>query len=189
MKIKRVLGLFALSAILALAAYCVLRVNFLPSSSARLEAEKDIYHMLLVDASYNDSVECIPLADFTTLGGFDEQISKKNVPLIVDGFPLIKRETFVDLKDKNKQSYGIRDFLPSQISKKMIGQQGYWISFSRIGFDSYLTQAIVAREQYSGCNSNGYCSYSFGELFFLQNVDDKWIIKDRLNWWLAEEGA
>jgi len=116
MATKKKLVLFIISTIVALAAYWVLWIYSLPSSSARLEAEKDIYHMLLVDASYNDNMENIPLAEFTTLGQFDEQIAHKNIPLFVDGFPTVKRETFVDLKEKNKLLYDIGDYLPLQVS-------------------------------------------------------------------------
>jgi len=69
----------------------------------------------------------------------------------------------------------------------MTGQQGGWIYFSRIGFDSYLTQALVVREEYFGCNSNGDCSYGRGSLLFLEKLNDKWVIKRELEWWLTED--
>ncbi len=166
----------------------ILRTPSLPTPSERLKAEKEIYSLLLVGPYFNEG---IPIADFTTLGdlgyyGFSQEgfldWDKK--------IPVLKRETFNNFVEINEQPYFIRDYLPMQTTSQLIEQQDWWVSLSRIGFDSQLNQALVVIERNMGCDNKGNCCVTLGSVVFLQNKFNQWaIIDDALSVWISECNA
>ena len=99
---------------------------------------------------------------------------------MVDRFPSVKRATFVDYIEVNQQVYPIRDVLPTSLVESIKFQSEWNMSLSRIGFDPYLTQALVYREVHRGCESNGVCCFSQETLFFLKKADNRWMIDEKL---------
>lgn len=179
--------MIAVLTFVAVVAIWVLRVTSLPDPSERLEAEKEIYSLLLDESLSDDG---IPLADFTTLGDLGYYgISQDDFIKWQKKNPNLKQETFTNFVELNQQTYPIRDFLPGEISGQMIGQQGWWVSVSRIGFDRRLTQALVVRQRNMGCDSNGDCCLDAGSIIYLQKKDSHWIIDKEFNEWLGECNA
>ena len=161
-----------------------LRTTSLPSSSDQVEAEKEIYSLLLTGLYTADGV---PLAEYTTLGnlGYNDT-SQEAFSRWDNQNPDLKQETFSNFLELNQQPYSIREYLPREISDQIIEQQGWWVSLSRIGFNSQLTQALVVRDRNMGCDSKGVCCYGEGSILFLQKKDNRWIIEDELTTWIGE---
>ena len=113
---------------------------------------------------------------------------------VIDGFTDLQRKTLTDYLEKNEDSYPIKGFLPPTANVKLVnpanGEQLYWwVSFSRIGFNSSLTQALVLVEDCRGdlCfDGSGDFMYRQGYYVFLQKENGEWIIKDQLEAWLIE---
>lgn len=156
-----------------------------PTPAARLEAEREIFAVLLADESYADG-SVFPIAEYTTLGYFEEQNSTGSFPFSFGGMSKLKRETVFSFREINKQSSPIGNYLPANIEVSPINisknQTTWWISFSRAGFNSSLTQALVLKEEHLDCH-DGNCSYGTGYLFFLQKLDNEWIVKDQFMYW------
>src|SRR5437868_15110230 len=85
----------------------------LPSQSARLDAEKEIYTLLLTEFYSTDG---IPLAEYTTVGflGY-EDISQDDFSEWDTTNSKLKKETFANFVELNQQSYSIREYLPTDI--------------------------------------------------------------------------
>lgn len=157
--------------------------------SVRLENEYEIYNLLLMEELANNGAK-LPIADFTSLGPLNKDIVETDIPLIIPGFPVVKREAYLDLREQNQHSYLIKDYLPETINNEVTSSRNWWFSFSRIGFDSSLTQALVVKEKHIGCESDGFCYRVEGWLLFLQKVNDTWIVKDEPIYWeqLTKDG-
>jgi hypothetical protein len=152
---------------------------------SRLEAEQEIYSILLADKSIGGE-KINPILEHTTLGEFQESTSEKSVKFIMDGLPVLKRETLVDFQENNKASYPIKDFLPLTNNDPLIhpndNQQIWWVSFSRIGLNSSLDQALVIAELYAACK-NGFCEYGTGNFILLHKESGRWYIQEQLEIW------
>jgi len=185
MATRRTLLFFSLAAIIGLSilAFFWFKPNITPT--ARLHAEQEIYSVLLADKNIGGE-EINPILDHTTLGEFQESASKKNFQIAIVGLPALKREIFVDFQENNKESYPIKDFLPPTNNDPLINpddnEQIWWVSFSRIGLNSSLTQALVIAELYAACQ-NGVCEYGTGNFILLHQVDGKWTIQEYLQIW------
>jgi len=184
---KRHLLLIAVLAFVTVVAIWVARVTSLPDPSERLEAEKEIYSLLLAELISNEG---IPLAASTTLGDMGYYvISQDDFIKWQKENPSLEQETFTNFVELNQQIYPIREYLPVEISDQMIGQQGWWVSFSRIGFNPHLNQALVVKQINMGCDSNGDCCLDQGSVIYLQKKDGRWKIEEQFNEWLGECAA
>lgn len=182
MRRKKTLLSFAFLILLSIITLWIWLPRSLPDESARLEAEQEIYSLLLADIDGE-----LWIARHTSLGKFDDATSGKNISSWVAGPGTIKQETILDFEDNNRQSYPIKDYLPVEIIQRLINWKNWHISFSRIGFDPHLTQALVVRERYMSCSDAGDCPDGTGELLFLKKMFGKWIIWDELGQWMAED--
>ena len=157
----------------------------LPTPRSRLEAEREVYSVLLIHQPRR-------IAEYTLT---DDCTSRTCIQSLIDDFPELRRETVFDFQENNKQSYSLTDYLPPTIGDEFMSSgenpQFYQrISFSRIGFDSFLTQALVLVEDCrgEGCFDGTRDSiYSMGNLIFLQKIGDLWMIQNEQEAWLIEE--
>jgi hypothetical protein len=58
----------------------------------------------------------------------------------------------------------------------------WWMSFSRIGFNSSLDQALVVVEEYAVCQ-NSVCEFGMGNFILLHKIHDEWTIQEYLEIW------
>jgi len=180
MTAKRIILVGIAVAIVSASIIVFARLRPNPSPITRLEAEREVLATLLADPAYSE-VKVFPIAQDTTLGRFEESISLEDFPSTFAGLPQVKRETLFDFQEINSQPYPIQDYLPTNV--ETTGEsQTWWISFSRVGFDSSLTEALVLIEEHLDCHE-GNCSYGTGNLVFLQKIDNKWGIQDRFMYW------
>lgn len=178
---------FALLILLGFVIFWAWQPKDLPTPASRLEAEREIYAVLIAEFLDGEVILNLPIAEYTTLGeyggtGMDEDIFSR----LADS-DQVKRETVRNLEESNKQSYLIKDYLPVSIAEHLIRPQNWRLSFSRIGFDQYLTQALVVREHYLGCDMDGNCPYGMGGLVFLKNILGQWVIQGEFGQWIAED--
>lgn len=182
---KRIILFCAVVAILGGGILVLSRLKPQASHLARLEAEQEVLATLLADPSYSE-VEVFPIAEHTTLGRFEESNSMEDFPSTFAGLHQVKRETLLDFRDSNKQPYPIQDYLPTSVETIATDAAGdaqtWWISFSRAGFNSSLTEAVVLIEEHLDCRE-GSCSYGTGNLVYLRKVDNKWMIQDQFMFW------
>lgn len=185
MLVKRVILFFVALPMIGAGIFTLSRLKPRPDPVARLEAERAVLAVLLADPSYSE-VKIFPVAEFTTLGRFEESNPMQDFSASFAGLPEAKRETLIDFRDNNKQPYPIRDYLPTAIEttiKNNTGsEQTWWISLSRVGFDSSLAEAVVLIEEHLDCHE-GNCSYGTGNLVYLQKIDNAWIIQDQFMYW------
>jgi len=190
MKTKWALLVFTVSAIIGIGVVATLLFKPIPSPVARLEAEHEIYTILLTDPRFSDGQTNLIL-EFTTLGEFQENISENSVQFITEGLPTLKRETLVDFQEINKIAYPIKGFLPSlnnySLVNPNVNRQIWWKSFSRIGFNSSATQALIIVEYFAACE-NGGCEYGTGNFVLFKKVNDKWTIEEYLQIWHLDRG-
>jgi hypothetical protein len=164
--------------------FWVVKINTLPAPTDHLDAEKEIYSLLLVDLL---SDKGIPLLEYTTLGLIGEHyIFQDSFVKLHEESAYLRQDTFVDFWEINKQSYSIREYLPSRIAAQMIEPHEWWVTLSRIGFNSRLTQALVIKERHMGCDNNGVCCYGEGSILFLRKVSGNWIVVDEFIDWMGE---
>jgi hypothetical protein len=187
MKTKKALLFLTLSIIFAVTIFLIWPHAPLPDATSRLDAERGIYAVLIRDFLNGEDIPNLPIAEYTTLGkyggaGIDEDIFSR-----LDDSDQVKQETLRDLEDKNKQFYLIKGYLPLSVAEGLIAPQTWRLSFSRIGFDPYLTQALVVREHYLGCDNEGNCPYGIGGLVLLKNILGKWVIQGEFGQWIAED--
>jgi len=196
MPTKRATLFFTLLAITGISIFMLLLLKSFPTSlpalASRLEAEREVYFTLLANERVSDGI--YPIVEYTTLGELQEWTSKGFARFIADGLPEIRRETLVDFQKNNERPYPVKDYLPIApiFDMRLINpaenlELRWWMSFSRIGFDPSLTQAVVFVEDYAGCNA-GTCSYGTGNFILLQKIDGKWIIQNYLDVWHLEAG-
>lgn len=153
--------------------------------ASRLKAEQEIYSLLLTDRRIGGE-KANPISQYTTLGEFEGITSERSIKLIVDGLPTLQQETLSDFHQNNKVTYLIKNVLPPTNRAPLInpkdGQQIWWVSFSRIGLNSRVTQALVLVEVHAACK-NGVCEYGTGNIILLQKIMGKWVILKRLETW------
>jgi hypothetical protein len=187
MKTKKTLLFLTLSIIFAVTIFLIWPHAPLPDAASRLEAEKAIYALVISDFLGGEVIPNLPIAEYTTLGKYDGVGIDEDIFSRLDDSDQVKQETLRDLEDKNKQSYLIKDYLPLPIAEGLIAPQNWRLSFSRIGFDPYLTQALVVREHYLGCDADGNCPYGTGDLIFLKKILGTWVVQGEFGQWIAED--
>ena len=110
----------------------------------------------------------------------------EDFPSTFAGLPMAKQETLFDFRESNKQTYPIQSYLPITVETIVTNNSGdgqtWWISFSRVGFNLSLTEAVVLVEEHLDCR-NGSCSYGTGNLVYLHKVDNQWMIQDQFMYW------
>lgn len=199
MKTIRVFILFTLLAIFGTGGFVYLRQNK-PTPAELLKAEQEVYSLLLLDQrnAYSTDVGKLQVIEYTNPGEL-----QGNTPIDsagyyasfdMDKFPNLQRQTWADFEDKNKLSYPIKDYLPSTadviLANPKNGEQLYWwVSFSRIGFNPSLTQALVLVGDCRGeaCyDSTSNSIRSRGFYVFLQKKNGEWIIQGQQDVWFLE---
>src|SRR5688572_22143701 len=186
---KRSFLAITLSAIIGMGVFLFARRQ--PSPEARLQAEREIYSVLF--ASLVSPDELSEINDFTLIDEYTSLGDSRGCtpedwcyPFIVEDLPQLRQATLADFREKNNQSYPIKEYLPSTIDNSLLAvneQKEYWwrLSFSRIGFNSSLTQALVLVGDCrgDGCfSSEGEFIYGRGFFSLLEKVNSKWIIQD-----------
>jgi hypothetical protein len=173
-----------------------------PSHEARLEAEREIYSILF--ASLVAPEEISEIKDFTLIDEYTSLGDSRGCtpenwcyPSIIEDVPQLRQATLADFREKNNESYPLREYLPSTIDNSLLAidaQKAYWwrLSFSRIGFNSSLSQALVLVGDCrgDGCfSSQGEFIYGRGFFSLLEKVDGKWVIQDEAFAWITEKPA
>ncbi len=196
---KRVLILFAALVIIGIGIFVFLRQNQ-PSPAEILQAEHEVYSLLLLDQknAYSDVTDKLQIVEYTNYGELQGNIPLDSAGIHgsfdMDEFPNLQRTTWMDYQKKNKVSYPVKDYLPSPADVIFVdpsnGKQLYWwVSFSRIGFNSSLTQALVLVGDCRGAScydSTSISMYSMGNYVFLQKTGGKWNIQGRQEVWFIE---
>lgn len=199
MPAKRVLAILIIIVIIGVGLFVVLQ-NKQPIPAELLKAEQEVYATLLLDQknAYSDPTETFQIIEYTNSGELQGNTPGDSagyqIGFDIDEFPNLQRRTWADYQEKNKVSYPIKDFLPSTADVIMVnpanGEQLYWwVSFSRIGFNPSLTQALVLVGDCRGeaCyDSEGVFMYSQGFYVFLQKENGAWIITSRRDVWFIE---
>jgi hypothetical protein len=185
MAVKKIILLWVAIAIVGVGIFAFVWRKPTPNPMARLEAEREVLAVLLANLSYSE-VKVFSIAEFTTLGRFEESNSIEDFPSTFAGLRGVKRETLFNFQENNKQAYPIQEYLPTSVETTIINNAGYgqtwWIAFSRVGFSSSLTEAVVLIEEHLDC-LEGNCSYGTGNFVFLKKIDNKWTIQDRFMYW------
>lgn len=184
MKTKKALLFSTAAIILALAIFLIWSQRPLPDASARLEAEREIYAVLISDFLDGEDILDFPIAEYTTLGEYG---GTGSIFSRLADSGVLKQETVRDFEESNQESYPIRDYLPLSIAGRLVRPQSWRLSFSRIGFDPYFTEAVVVREHYLGCDADGNCPYGTGAVMLLKNILGTWVIQGDFGQWLMED--
>ena len=161
------------------------------SLDSRLEEEQAIYSIIL-------SKEDL-LVEKTEPGGFDANEYRDYVE---KRLPELKEETWNDYQEVNMQSYSLKNYLPanmpftflSDVEIEQIYQDGWEaykdkypnsyriMSFSRIGFDSRFSQALVLKV-YSAPTEEG--GFSEGTFLLFQKKHGVWTLIQELMAWIT----
>jgi hypothetical protein len=151
---------------------------------SRVEAEREIYSALI---SENYIFE-----EQTTLGELD--LSEETVQYIKGEAPGIKDDSLADFQENNSQSYPLKDYLPTNTNYVFVGdrevEQFYndWEafskqhpnahvinSFSRIGFNSTFTQAIVWIGSEAKTSDAPFEYTGDGLIYVFRRIGNRWI--------------
>ena len=183
MKAKRILVAFSLLLIVGigfLLAY--FKIPFSPVS--RSKAEREIYSALIAE---NHIFE-----EHTTLGDID--FSEEIVQYIKDEAPIVQDDTLADFQENNHQSYLLKDYLLTDTSFMLLNdaevEQFYndWEafsrqhpnvqvinSFSRVGFNSIFTQAIVLKSSSAKIFNAPFDYSGDGLVYIFKRIGGRWI--------------
>jgi hypothetical protein len=135
-------------------------------------------------------IEEYTIEEHTTLDMTQICASGEIARYITNVFQNISQETLSDFQEINKQSYPLKDYFPPNIYNNPNNQQKTsWrqISFSRIGFDSSLTQALVlVRDCHYGCLHDTGNYHDVGGFFLLHKADEKWTILEIRTCWIID---
>jgi len=175
----------------------------LPSQSARLDAEREVYSVLFDSNIYNHiSTDYIPeiknhtlVDEYTSLGEARECISEECTQYVIEKLPEIEWQTLTDFQENNNQSYQVKEYFSPAIFNsyvKIDNSKNYErrLSFSRIGFNRFLTQALALVGDCLGdaCFDNaGEFMYSMGDFFLLSKIGQKWVVQDSTGYYLSEK--
>ena len=184
---KRVLLALGLVIIVGASIFALVQFQDKRTPVARLAEERKVYLVLLADEVVSDGI--YPVVEFTTLGDLNECSSRDCTQLIYDGLSEIQQTTVVDFQRNNAESYSVKEYLISApafdvrlVNPVENGELLWWMSFSRIGFNSSLDQALVIVEEYAACK-NGICEYGTGNFVLLHKVKEEWTIQEYLEIW------
>ena len=203
MIIKRILLLCL--GITVVAAFLFLLWKFRePTPAELLQAEQEIYGLLLEERRcvYSDSPDKIRVVELTNSAGYQPGVPPSGLGLFRESLELkyfssLEERTLLDYQTKNAKPYPIKNYLSDSANIILVNpadgkQLNWWVSFSRIGFNSSMTQAFVLK----GCclgkacydNTSAYM-LSWGDYIVLKRTDDKWIVKERQSAWHVESPA
>lgn len=196
MAIKRAFLLLTLLVIIGVSAFMFLRHKS-SDPAARLAAEREVYSRLLLEQK-NADIKVQQIVEYTNSGQLQGNIPIDSAGLSasfnIGEFPDLQRETWIDFQEQNKVSYPIEDYLPSTVNMLLIDpanseQLYWWLSYSRVGFNSSLTQALVLVGDCRGesCyDSTSTSMYSQGYYVFLQKENEEWTIQGQQDSWFIE---
>lgn len=197
---KKLLLILGIIVSVGIGLFVVLQNNKQTNPAELLKTEQEVYSALLVNQknSYNDPTDVFQVIEYTNSGEL-----QGNTPGDSAGYHLgfnendftdLQRKTLTDYQEKNKVSYPIKEFLSPIANVVLVNpangkQLFWWVSFSRIGFNSSLTQALVLVGDCRGeaCyDSAGVFMYSQGFYIMLEKENGEWIIKDQRDAWFIE---
>lgn len=171
-----------------------------PTADELLQAEREIYSLLLEGQryAYSDVTDVIQVVEFTnsgelqfgSLGGVEMLTEEKALGYFSD----LERNTFLDYREKNTEAHPIKNYLPDSAPVLLVNpadswQLDWWVSYSRIGFNPSLTQALLLVGDCRGeaCYDDTSDSmYSIGYYVFFVKENSEWIIKQREAVWHYE---
>jgi hypothetical protein len=202
MTAKRIFLLFTVLALISTGSFMILRTNE-PSAAELFKAEQEVYSFLLSEQrqAYSTNTDKFQILEYTNSGEFQggsvENSAGIHLNTGIEPFPDLKPQVWADFQEKNKISYPMKDYLPPTEDVILVNlanseQLYWWISFSRIGFNSSLNQALVLLGDCRGesCYDNTISSiYSQGFYIFLQKKSGEWTIQDRQYSWFIEAPA
>src|SRR5688572_14253548 len=198
MTIKRVL-LLCLGLIMITAVFFLFQKVNAPTAAELIQAEQEIYTLLLSAQkdAYSDVTDAIQVVEFTNsgelqFGGLDGGIFTEGPEL--GYFSGLEKRTLLDFQKKNSESHPIKNYLPDSATAILVnpaaGKQLYWwVSYSRIGFNPSMTQALVLVGDCRGTSCYDGTSdsmYSSGFYVFLEKESGEWVIKKRQDVWHSE---
>jgi hypothetical protein len=161
------------------------------SPDSRLEEEQAIYSIILNEEDL--------LGEKTEPGGFD---ANDYHDYVEERLPELKEETWNDYQEVNTQSYFLKNYLPANMpftilsgaEIEQIYQDGWEahkdkypnsyriMSFSRVGFDSRFSQALVLKVSSAPTEEGGYSEATF---LLFQKKDGEWTLVQELMAWIT----
>ena len=205
MKVKRAFLFFIVVAVIGVSTFVLLSPNK-PTPAELLKAEQEVYSAVLQDTrnAYSIEINKFQVVEYTSPEELKGYFPEDSADYSVDfkEIPDLKKETWKDYQEKNKVSQPIKNYLPFTTEVILVNPSGvgissgtndrqfyWWVSLSRIGFDSSLTQALLLVGDCMGesCFGNSNVSmYSQGYYMFLKKENEKWIIQNQQRNWLIE---
>lgn len=174
-----------------------------PSPAERLEAEKAVYATVFSSLVNPDEVshlnEYMLIEEYTVAGEslYNNSTELPYVFFLERGLSGLQRTTLKDLQDINQHVFPIKDYLPPTIDKSLISKNNnssYWwkVSFSRVGFNPSLSQALVLVGDCrgDGCFSDtGEFIHGRGYFLLLGKINESWVIQNEAEIWITERPA
>ncbi|HMR99916.1 MAG TPA: hypothetical protein PKK96_13775 [Anaerolineales bacterium] len=203
MTIKRILLLCLGITIVAAVLFLLWKLRE-PTPAELLQAEQEIYALLLEEQkyAYSDLPDAIQVVELTNSDEFQPGVPSSGLGLFRESLELkyfssLEEGTLLDYQAKNAKPYPIKNYLSDSANIILVNpadgkQLNWWVSFSRIGFNSSMTQALVLEGDCRGeaCYDNASVYiYSMGEYIVLNRIGGKWIIKERQSAWIVESPA
>lgn len=162
---------------------------------SRLEEEQAIYSIIINDILNKEDL----LGEKTESSGID---ANEYSDYVEERLPELKGETWNDYQEVNMQSYYLINYLPpntpftilSGAESEQIYRDGWEaykdkypnsyriISFSRIGFDSEFSQALVLKVYGTPTETGGF---SEGTFLLFQKKHGAWILIQELMAWIT----
>ena len=161
------------------------------SLDSRLQEEQAIYSMIL-------SKEYL-LVEETEPGGLE---ANEYPDYVGQRLPELKEETWKDYQEINTQSYSIKNYLPTDAPFTFLSDaeiehiwDGGWkayqdkypnshgiMSFSRVGFDSGFSQALVLKVYSAPTEEGGFSEATF---LLFRKEHGVWILTQELMAWIS----
>jgi len=201
MAIRRVL-LLCLGLIIITVVTLLFKKFSKPAADEVLQAEQEIYTLLLEKQryAYSDITDAVQVVEFTNSGElrFDSLSSGVGIlteELALRYFPNLEERTLDDYHKKNVESHPIKNYFPDDANFILLvnpvdGKQLFWwVSYSRIGFNPSLTQALVLVGDCRGeaCyNDTSDSMYSVGYYVLFEKEGKEWVIEEQELVWHYE---
>jgi hypothetical protein len=203
MTVRRVLLFCSGLTIISVAFYLFQKFSE-PTAAEIMRAEQEIYALLLAEQryAYNDIPDKIQIVEVTNAGEFQLDIPSGGAGVLRESLELkhfsgLEEKTLLDYQQKNAESYPIKNYLSDSANIFLVNptnskQLYWWVSYSRIGFNPSMTQALVLVGDCRGESCYDITSvsmYSSGTYITLEWENNKWIIKERKGAWHIEAPA
>jgi hypothetical protein len=198
MKISKVIVFFISLLIIGIVVYLVyLRPTPTPKPdpSFRLKAEQEVYFAMF--AGHFAPEKYVAFKEYTTLGeyaNFYPTLGVYSEPRWAEKISSLEHDTLKDFEEINKKSYLLKDYFPTNnnylfvndaeveqfyndenaFSNKHPNIKGI-DSFSRVGFNSSLTQAMVLIE-----------TPRDGLIYLFKKTNDKWVEQEQIVIWIGD---